>query len=663
MDDYIVKHGDSLWKIARRHGTTVDILAHTNHLKGKQVHDLKIGQRLRLLGNSTDSPDSLLTLQFRALDFGQFTPKKVKVEHDGASSLYDMASLKSLALTVSDHAKGLKVWLEDLDKQMVQVLDEPILPIGKWDIAIDSRKVKIAGNLLLEKGKQETATPEVKKTLTESAQATNGKTAQEQTRTEQGQPIHALATIYTSENLRLLPGNEKYRAMLIGSAKRHGQTPQALAAMLEAEAAKMRDGTWSERSNENSPSLAQGLAQFFPAAWTGVFEDKESLLYKDCQNLAPSVRLSKRLEAKYAIDGAASYAKSNIKSFAKSTHFAVDPLTSEDKAKLAYLLHHEGLSGAKRLFGIGDRLTNEEARNRLLSQIGRNKGDQVDRLILQYGNNAFSAYKGWLFNYIDKKISVASYLVQDAKKFAQPPRTMAAIAAGLVGGPVTAAPAAKPSSSSSSSTLRPLTTSRSPGDSTHSTTAPVPPTTNTTTTSENDMAEWFDPLESCMLRSAGLSSGVAAAKFGMTRNHGTRAHQGIDLVAVPGTPIYAVANGTVRVATGGNYGKTLILEVGINDLPAKLAAHFREVNPGNTTIGFFYAHLKEYSFTPTNEPLKVNAGFLLGKTGCTGNADGMDTIQKGAHLHFEVRKIARLRCTGLTNRLDPLPFIQNCVNK
>jgi murein DD-endopeptidase MepM/ murein hydrolase activator NlpD len=170
-----------------------------------------------------------------------------------------------------------------------------------------------------------------------------------------------------------------------------------------------------------------------------------------------------------------------------------------------------------------------------------------------------------------------------------------------------------------------------------------------------------------------LASKVAA-EFGMTRNHGTRAHQGIDLAADPGTPIRAVANGIVYMAPVAAlstyaYGNTLLLEVGINDLPSAQAAIFRTVNPGRETIGFFYAHLSEYQFPIERDskgnvlPVTVHAGDAIGKTGCTGNAKGMNDIPLGAHLHFEVRQEAKKRCTGLANRVDPLPFIVNCSDR
>jgi murein DD-endopeptidase MepM/ murein hydrolase activator NlpD len=149
----------------------------------------------------------------------------------------------------------------------------------------------------------------------------------------------------------------------------------------------------------------------------------------------------------------------------------------------------------------------------------------------------------------------------------------------------------------------------------------------------------------------------------MTRNGGKRAHQGIDLIASPGTAVYAVADGTVHLGIAPNasyaYGNTLILVVKVDDLPEPQASVFRKINPDNKTIGFFYAHLGE--FCVKGGP--VSAGQLIAKSGSSGNAANMTTIATGAHLHFEVRKKALVKAPGLTNRVDPLLFLPKVANK
>lgn len=143
------------------------------------------------------------------------------------------------------------------------------------------------------------------------------------------------------------------------------------------------------------------------------------------------------------------------------------------------------------------------------------------------------------------------------------------------------------------------------------------------------------PLLVCKLRTAGLAS-INSAKFGMVRNGGTRAHQGIDLQANPSTDVFAVSDGViagVNMALDG-YGYTVTLKFG-----DKFA---------------FYAHLSKV-LVKAGESVK--AGKLIAFTGCTGNAKGMDTIAKGSHLHFEIRE--KQNCgLGLEGRLDPLKFVE-----
>lgn len=674
MEQYIVVERDTLWKIAKKHGVTVQALATANHLKGKQVHRLHIGQLLLIPGgNESNIPDAQIKLQFRGLDFKGVTPKRIKVAYDGREEEHPLNG-NSISLGIQDHARGLKVWIEGLSKKMESVLDLDILPIGQWNLNLDSRQVKVDGTLQKKRGSATSTAAEVKQATTHNAQLAKGRTTQEQARVEAGKPVHGVATIYTEANLRLQPGNEPFRKYIIAAAAAHGLTPQSLAAMIHAEAAKV-EGVWQEKSNQSSPTKAQGLAQFFGAAWKDVFADESSLINKDGQNWTETQLLSKRLDARYAIDAAATYAKLNLKNFAKKTKYAVDGLPPEDKAKLAYLLHHEGLKGALRLVGIGDPLSRDAAQSLLEQQLGTSKKSQekIAELLERYNKDPRAAYKGWLLGYTDAKINVNSFVVHDQEKFLKQPRTAAEILSALSSQPMPAAP--KPKNVSTAPTtatkqkaqpakpeqVKPLEVpkmSGSQGGGT-ATTATISPGASQAPSAG---AKWHDPLDTCTLRSAHLASKVGA-KFGWTRKGGTKCHQGIDLIANPGTTIYAVANGVVHSSKAPNdsyaYGNTLVLEVGIDDLPPAQAAVFRKVNPGAKTIGFFYAHLSEL---PATQKLPVYAGEPIGKSGCSGNANEMTTIALGAHLHFEVRKDALKKCGGLDNRVDPLLFIQNCTN-
>lgn len=154
------------------------------------------------------------------------------------------------------------------------------------------------------------------------------------------------------------------------------------------------------------------------------------------------------------------------------------------------------------------------------------------------------------------------------------------------------------------------------------------------------------PIYRPFLRTAGLSS-VKAAMFGMVRKNpdgSPRAHQGVDLAIDNGYRVYAVENGIVVSTAMGKdgYGYTITLKL---DCPQKHDLHGKFA---------FYAHLKDIEVRVGQ---KVEAGYVLGLTGDTGNAKGMTTISKGGHLHFEIRT-QQVCGKGLTGRIDPLPFIE-----
>ena len=126
--------------------------------------------------------------------------------------------------------------------------------------------------------------------------------------------------------------------------------------------------------------------------------------------------------------------------------------------------------------------------------------------------------------------------------------------------------------------------------------------------------------------------------FGMVRKRkdGTdKPHQGWDLKAAVGTPVYAVAEGeiiAVDTAGAGDYGKTITL---------------RFLFDGQWYFAF-YAHLSDISVTTGDI---VHAGKEIGTSGRTGNAAHLKAAAD-EHLHFEIRT----RWTGgkgLKGRIDP----------
>lgn len=104
----------------------------------------------------------------------------------------------------------------------------------------------------------------------------------------------------------------------------------------------------------------------------------------------------------------------------------------------------------------------------------------------------------------------------------------------------------------------------------------------------------------------------------------TRFHGGLDFTAPQGTPIYATANGVVRVAAnkGTGYGNHVIINHGY----------------GYQTL---YAHMFKIS---TRVGARVKRGEVIGYVGSTGKSTG-------PHCHYEVHKNGR--------RMDPVYFFYN----
>lgn len=146
---------------------------------------------------------------------------------------------------------------------------------------------------------------------------------------------------------------------------------------------------------------------------------------------------------------------------------------------------------------------------------------------------------------------------------------------------------------------------------------------------------------------AGGMATVNSARFGWTRKDEqgrTTCHQGIDLDAKVGTPLYAIADGTVLYAGAvkNDYGNIIILSFKpANAWLRFLASHGIRDNDG--VFHALYAHLEGVNVKPG----PVRRGQFIGSVGISGNGD-----QRYPHLHFEISKVARF-APRLKDRIDP----------
>lgn len=134
---------------------------------------------------------------------------------------------------------------------------------------------------------------------------------------------------------------------------------------------------------------------------------------------------------------------------------------------------------------------------------------------------------------------------------------------------------------------------------------------------------------------AGVARSVLRSNWGDPRDGGTRAHQGLDIMAPGGTPVLAAADGTVEklyLSQGGG-GITLY-----------------ERSPDRRWL-YYYAHLAGYA-PGIAEGAAVRAGQTIAYVGDTGNA-GTGNF----HLHFGVSVLEPAQRWHEGRAIDPYPLL------
>ena len=100
--------------------------------------------------------------------------------------------------------------------------------------------------------------------------------------------------------------------------------------------------------------------------------------------------------------------------------------------------------------------------------------------------------------------------------------------------------------------------------------------------------------------------------WGAPRDGGRRRHQGIDLLAPAGTPLVAVASGTISRLSNQDRGR------------GGISLWLRD----HQGAAYYYAHNQHNLVRPGQ---RVQVGQLLARVGATGNARGGPP-----HLHFQI---------------------------
>lgn len=279
-----------------------------------------------------------------------------------------------------------------------------------------------------------------------------------------GQPVSALIgpEAPNKENLRL-GRNNVYRQQILDASKRLGLIPQALCALMDCEAGKVTeaipvmnaDGApakdkkghpivqkvrelWNANAG-NAQSGAAGLTQFLASTWLthvlipGYYIHERSVAngwvkqaadakgkkqwmfvladgstttqpYAKRQSDANVKKcLAMRMDPAWSINAAADYGNTNLKVLERSG-FSLSRVNDMDRAKLMYLLHHEG-EGAGPLF-LRNKLAAARGgvsglKSKFITQLGSGGAAKVDEHIKAAKGDVEFAYRRWLSKYID----------------------------------------------------------------------------------------------------------------------------------------------------------------------------------------------------------------------------------------------------------------------
>lgn len=202
-------------------------------------------------------------------------------------------------------------------------------------------------------------------------------------------------------------GGHAYREMIGQAAERTGLPAAALAAIIDAEAAKGADGRWLALSR-NPRSSAAGLGQFLSGTWKDEAQRSGTWLNRlasangwlndhgRIKGDAKSALLAMRYDPRAAIEAVADYASANLGRL-RQAGVSVGGST-QDIARAAYFAHHLGLADA--IDFLAGRIKPERARKLLVAQIGAAAAEQR----IQEAGGATAAHRGWLMHYVASRV-------------------------------------------------------------------------------------------------------------------------------------------------------------------------------------------------------------------------------------------------------------------
>ncbi|EIZ78749.1 peptidoglycan-binding protein [Novosphingobium sp. Rr 2-17] len=210
-----------------------------------------------------------------------------------------------------------------------------------------------------------------------------------------------------------LGANARFAPAFVAAATRTGLPAAALAAIVDAEAAKSGDGAW-KTSSRNPRSSAAGLGQFLGGTWQseaeragtwlhGIAQD-QGWLGRDGRVLASarSALLALRYDATASINATADYASRSVAQL-KQAGVAIGGDLSTI-ARAAYLGHHLGTADAVRFLTGG--LDSGRAQRLLHAQVG---SAAANHRIAQ-ASDAATAHRSWLLDFVARHVRPSRFV-------------------------------------------------------------------------------------------------------------------------------------------------------------------------------------------------------------------------------------------------------------
>lgn len=386
-ETYTVQPHDTLSGIANHYGVSVDDLARANRIS--DVNKIAVGQVLKIpksatkqdaQGNDGSWSETLLAF-FDSL--GRPIAGLAVRLVSGGSEIHATtdASGRVPAVKGKDQDETIAIHVKKHpargggEKQVATYSPAP----GKQSVRVQSGKHVETTKMRQHKGSPEKP-PRTLKPSTSKDKL--------ETRTTAGHPITcSVGCECPNADDLLLGANNVYRDWVKKAAQRAGIMPQAVAAVMNAEAAKDKSGKWKADS-KSGKSSATGMTQFLDASWLGEAMSSGTYLNDKCQKegwlsqdekgawrfkkadgkyvtgpgLERNVRklitdartasdknlqklLDLRYEPEFAIMTAMDYAKANLNGL-RARGYAIDGLNDVEKARIMYLCHHLGLADA-----------------------------------------------------------------------------------------------------------------------------------------------------------------------------------------------------------------------------------------------------------------------------------------------------------------------------